>query len=109
MKNGKACDIYKLTVEHLRHAGDQTLSLVLFLLNSIIDNINQMSSAQLNTAVASIVYKAGKNKSVYEHKSYRQVRVSPLIGRCLDEFLRPNLIKSRNLYRTAASTGLQKM
>ena len=105
LKLNKACDLYKLTVEHLRHAGDQTLSLVLYLLNSIIDNINHMSSAQLNTAVASIVYKAGKNKSVYEHKSYRQVRVSPLIGRCLDEFLRPNLIKITKPIQNSSQYG----
>jgi hypothetical protein len=57
LKLNKACDVYKLTVEHLRFAGDETLSLVLLLLNSIIDNINCLSSTQLNTAVASIVYK----------------------------------------------------
>ena len=31
----------------------------------------------------------GKGKSAYKHKSYRQVRVTPLIGRLLDEYLRP--------------------
>ena len=92
LKLNKACDVYMLTVEHLRYAGDETLSLILFLLNLIIDNINYLSSTQLNTAVASIVHK-GKNKPVYHHKSYRQVRVTPLLGRCLDEFIRPNLVK----------------
>ena len=90
-KLNKACDVYMLTVEHLRYAGDESLSLVLFLLNLIIDNINYLSSSQLNTSVNSIVYKA-TNKPVYHHKSYRQVRVCPLLGRCLDEFLRPNLV-----------------
>jgi hypothetical protein len=91
LKLNKACDIYKLTVEHLRNSGDETLSLVLYLLNLIIDNINQLSSTQLNTAAASIVYK-GKRKPIYHHKSYRQVRVTPLIGRCLDEHIRPYLV-----------------
>ena len=52
LKLNKACDVNmnKLTVEHLRYAGDETLSLILFLLNSIIDNINYLSSTQLNTA-----------------------------------------------------------
>ena len=31
----------------------------------------------------------GKGKPVFQHKSYRQVRVTPLIGRLLDEHLRP--------------------
>ena len=90
LKLNKACDVYMLTVEHLRYAGDETLSLILFLLNLIVDNINYLSSTQLNTAIASMVQK-GKNKSVTHHKSYRQVRVTPLLGRCLDEHIRPTL------------------
>ena len=88
LKLNKACDVYKLTVEHLRYAGDDTLSVILRLLNLIIDHLNYLSSPQLNTAVATIVYKA-KGKPVFSHKSYRQVRVTPLIGRLLDEYLRP--------------------
>ena len=52
LKLGKACDIFKLTVEHLRFAGDKTLILILRLLNMIIDNICYLSAPQLNTAVA---------------------------------------------------------
>ena len=92
LKLNKACDVYKLTVEHFRHAGDQNLNLILRLLNLIIDNLNHISTPQLNTAVATIVYK-GKSKPVSNHKSYRQVRVSPLIGRLLDEYLRPAKIE----------------
>ena len=66
---------------------DMSLSLII-VTNSIIDHLNYLSSPQLNTAVATIVYK-GKRKSVYSHKSYRQVRVTPLIGRLIDEYLRP--------------------
>ena len=90
LKLNKACDVYKLTVEHLRYSGDAALQQILSLLNSIIDHINFLSATQLNTAIASVIHK-GKNKSLYNHKSYRQVRVTPLIGRCLDEYLRPNL------------------
>ena len=104
LKLNKACDINKLTVEHLRYAGDETLSLILFLLNSIIDNINYLSSTQLNTAVASIIHK-GKNKPVHQHKSYRQVRVTPLIGRCLDEYIRPNLIKITKPIQNSSQYG----
>ena len=79
LKLNKACDIYKLSVEHLRYAGDESLSSVVCLLNKIIDNINYLSSTQLNTSVTSIIHK-GKNKPLNHHKSYRQVRVSPLLG-----------------------------
>ena len=41
LKLNKACDIFMLTVEHLRYAGDPTLNLILSLLNKIIDNLNK--------------------------------------------------------------------
>ena len=91
LKLNKACDVYMLTVEHLRFAGDENLQLLLILLNKILDNLNYLSSRQLNTAVATVVYK-GKGKPVSQHKSYRQVRVSPLIGRLLDEYMRPTKV-----------------
>ena len=86
------------------NAGDEALSLILYLLNSIIENINLLSSSQLNTALASIVFK-GKGKSVYKHKSYRQVWVTPLIGRCLDEFIRPNLVTLTNPIQNSSQYG----
>ena len=55
LKLNKACDIYMLTVEHLRYAGDKSLLQISSLLNSIINNINYLSSSQLNTAIASLV------------------------------------------------------
>ena len=91
LKLNKACDLFKLTVEHLRFVGDENLKLILRLLNLIIDNLNYISAPQLNTAIATVVHK-GKSKPVYNHKSYRQVRVSPLIGRLLDEYLRPSKV-----------------
>ena len=40
LKPNKACDVFKLTVEHLRYAGDEALLIILQLLNNIILNIN---------------------------------------------------------------------
>ena len=91
LKLGKACDVYKLTTEHLRYSGEETLNCVLKLLNKIINNINYLSSQQLNTSIASIIHK-GKLKPINHHKSYRQVRVTVLFGRLIDEFTRPNFI-----------------
>ena len=109
LKLNKACDVYKLTVEHLRNCGDETLCLILQLLNLIIDNLNYLSSPQLNT---SVVYK-GKNKAVYHHKSYRQVRVPPLIGRLLDKFTRPvsvqNMTPFQNINQYGFSAGITYM
>ena len=92
MKLNKACDVFKLTVEHLRYCGDTSLHLIKHLINKIIDNINVLSSPQLNTSIASVIYK-GKGKSIFHHKSYRMVRVTPLFSRIIDEYMRPELIK----------------
>ena len=91
MKLNKACDIFKLSVEHLRYCGDSSLQLIMHLINKIIDNINVLSSPQLNTSIASVIHK-GKGKSVFHHKSYRMVRVTPLFSRIIDEYMRPVLI-----------------
>ena len=44
LKLNKACDQFKLTVEHLRYISDNSLILILSLLNSIIENITYLSS-----------------------------------------------------------------
>ena len=93
LKLGKACDVFQLSVEHLRYAGDETLNLFLQLLNLIINNISYMSEPQLNTAIASVVYK-GKDKKVTQHKSYRLVRVTPMVGRLVDEHIRPVIVRT---------------
>ena len=49
LKLGKACDVYKLTVEHLRYSGDETLLCVVALLNKIITHIKYLSANRLNT------------------------------------------------------------
>ena len=92
LKPNKACDIFQLTVEHLRNDGDDTLTTLVKIINLIIDNINCISAVQLNTSIATLLYK-GKGKAVSHHKSYRLVRVTPLIGRLLDEHMRPALVK----------------
>ena len=75
----------------MRYAGDETLSCVVTLLNEIIKHINYLSSEQLNTSIASIIHK-GKDKPITHHKSYRQVWVTVLFGRLLDEYTRPRFI-----------------
>ena len=71
LKLGKACDVFMLTVEHLRNAGNPTLLILLDLLNLIIDNLNYLSSPQLNIPVHK-----SKDRPVTHHKSYRQVRMT---------------------------------
>ena len=39
MKPGKACDYYQMTAEHLKHCGAEAKTVILNLINSIIENI----------------------------------------------------------------------
>ena len=88
LKNKKACDIYKLTAEHLKHAGDETLKHLCTLINRIIENMEYLEAPELKVALASVIHK-GKDKPKTHHKSYRLVRVCPLIVRLIDEYIRP--------------------
>ena len=47
----------------------------------------------MNTSVASIVHK-GKERPATHHKSYRQVRVTVLIGRLIEEYIRPIFVRA---------------
>ena len=104
LKTGKACDINKLTVEHLRYLGDDSLEIILIVINEIINNINYLSSEHINTSLASIIHK-GKDKPITHHKSYRQVRVTPLLARIIDEHVRPNLIEITKPIQNSSQYG----
>ena len=88
MKLKKACDIYKLTVEHLRFAGTDAHSVILRLLNNIINNIYFLTCPQIKKGLSSAVYK-GKRKPVSESTSYRRITVTPYIGSILDRYIDP--------------------
>ena len=88
MKLGKACDIYKLTVEHLRFAGNEVKLRVLNLVNDIIDNIYFLTCSQVKKGLSTPVYK-GKRKPVNKSSSYRRVTVTPQIGGILDRYIDP--------------------
>ena len=92
LKNNKACDIYHLTPEHLKHAGDEALLLMCELINRVLKNLNFLSAPEFKIAIASVKYKA-KDKPKNHHKSYRLVRVCPLVGRIIDEYVRPLAVK----------------
>ena len=47
MKPGKACNVYQLTVEHLRNSGDNAKLLILNLINRILKNIYYLSCPQI--------------------------------------------------------------
>ena len=88
MKLGKACDIYKLSVEHLRYAGLKSKLIILKLLNQIIDNIYYLTCPQIKKGLSTAVYK-GKKKPISESSSYRRITVTPQIGGILDRYIDP--------------------
>ena len=88
MKLRKACDIYKLTVEHLRYAGHQAKLIILRLLNDILKNIYYLTCPQAKKGLSTAVYK-GKRKPVGEANSYRRITVTPQIGSIIDRYIDP--------------------
>ena len=88
MKLGKACDIYKLSVEHLRYAGHQSKLIILKLLNDIVDNIYYLTCPQVKKGLSTAVYK-GKKKPIADSSSYRRITVTPQIGGILDRYIDP--------------------
>ena len=92
LKTNKACDIYKLTTEHLRYSGDEVLTQLKTLINRVLENLSFLTAPEFKIAIASVIHK-GKDKPRNHHKSYRFVRVCPLIGRIIDEHIRPMAVQ----------------
>ena len=88
MKRNKACDIYKLTAEHLKFAGKETRSVILNLMNDIIENIHSLACPHIKAGLGTSVYK-GKKKPLTKSSSYRRITVTPQLGSILDRYLDP--------------------
>ena len=88
MKNGKACDIYKLTAEHLKNAGPRARIAILNLVNGIITNIKTMACPQIKAGLGTAVHK-GKKKPVSQASSYRRITVTPQLGSIIDRYIDP--------------------
>ena len=88
MKPGKACDIYHVTVEHLRHCGPQAKLHILDLINRILKDIYFLTCPQIKLGLGSALYK-GKNKPITKSNSYRRITVTPIIGAIIDYYVDP--------------------
>jgi hypothetical protein len=88
MKPGKACDIYHLTVEHLRHCGAEAQESILALINRILSDIYFLSCPQIKLGLGTAIYK-GKNKKTFNSNSYRRVTVTPIVGAIIDYYIDP--------------------
>ena len=88
MKPGKACDIYHLTVEHLRHCGLEAKLCILELINRILQNIFFLTCPQIKLGLGTAVFK-GKNKPSSKSSSYRRITVSPILDAIIDYYIDP--------------------
>ena len=98
MKAGKACDIYQVTVEHLRHCGDQAKQHILDLINRILRDIYYLSCPQIKLGIGTPIQK--KQKPLSKSNSYRRITVTPIIGAIIDYYLDPI---AEALFRTSQS------
>ena len=99
MKSGKACDIYHLTVEHIRHCGHTAKTYILVLINRILSDIFYLSCPEIKLGLGTAVYKS-KNKPISKSSSYRRITVSPILGALIDYYIDP---KAEAIFRPKQS------
>ena len=99
MKAGKACDMYQLTVEHLRNCDSVAKGVILSFINRILANIYYLSCPQIKIGLGTAVFK-GKNKSVSLSISFRRITVSPILGAIIDYYIDP---KAEAIFRPRQS------
>ena len=80
-------DYYSITAQHYVNAGEEGLIHFNELLNAIVDNVNNASIEELNTAHGLILYK-GHNKEKTSDRAYRTISSCPFIAKALDLYLR---------------------
>ena len=88
MKLGKSCDIYHLTVEHLRYCGQQAKLGILELINRILKDIYFLTCPQIKLGLGTAVHK-GKKKPITMSRSYRRITVTPQLGAIIDYYIDP--------------------
>ena len=102
MKLRKACDIYKLTTEHLRHSGPNSKLIILGLLNDILKRIYYLTCPQIKKGLSTMAYK-GKKKPIDESSSHRRITVTPQLGGIIDRYMTPWLNTSSGKFRAQTS------
>ena len=87
MKAGKACDIYHLTVEHLRHCGSQAQQKILNYNNRILNYIYYLSCPHIKLGLGTPIYKAKKkplamSSSYTSYSSYSHIFENVYTNQC---------------------------
>ena len=99
MKPGKACDIYSLTVEHLRHSGPEAKKYILAFINRVLSDIYFLTCPQIKLGLGTAIHK-GKNKPTEKANSYRRITVTPILGAIIDYYIDP---KAEAIFRPVQS------
>ena len=79
-------DYYSITASHYLYSGQSGFDHFHFLLNSILQDLNNLSLEELNTVWACILYK-GHNKDRFSDRSYRTISTCPLLSKGVDLYI----------------------
>ena len=79
-------DYFSITSLHFLHIGLEGIFHFIFLLNTIISQINSSSIPELNTIWANILHK-GHNKDPELDRSWRTISCCPIIAKALDTYM----------------------
>jgi hypothetical protein len=79
-------DYFSITSLHFLHLGLEGIFHFIFILNTIISQINSSSIPELNTIWANILHK-GHNKDPELDRSWRTISCCPIIAKALDTYM----------------------
>ena len=98
------CDYYSITPNHYNFAGPVGWRHFYLLLNALINDVNNTTIAEVNTAYACILFK-GHGKDKNSDRSYRIISTCPVVAKALDLLIRDRHIESWN--KNQAKTQFQ--
>ena len=102
-------DFFSITPMHFINAGIKGLTHFNFLLNAVIQDVNNSTIEELNVVLAILLHK-GHNKSKTDHQSYRTISTCPVLAKALDSFIRDlnvdkwDIVQADTQYQGAGSS-----
>ena len=80
-------DLFSITSEHYINAGKESLEHFNFLMNVIIEDVNNATLEELNACYALLLFK-GHGKSRTMDTAYRTISTCPILAKALDLYKR---------------------
>ena len=81
------CDHYNVSALHFINGGPLAVQMFQFLVNSAIENLENTTCEEMNTAHASVLYK-GHSKDKTQASSYRTISNCPFLSKAMDFYIR---------------------